>query len=174
MGRELHRDVTVEELRHALAYDPETGVFTWKNPKSSRVRVGDAAGYYGSDGYLRIRVGYTKYVAHRLAFLYVHGRWPKQFIDHANGNRADNRIDNLREADHAENMANCGRQERGLPRGVTRRGEDFVAQCRKGRLADANVYLGRYKTVADASAAYKTASLERFGDFAAILRTEVL
>lgn len=45
-------------------------------------------------------------MAHRLAWLYVHGRWPDGLIDHKNGDRADNRFDNLRDVAHRVNMQN--------------------------------------------------------------------
>jgi hypothetical protein len=47
-----------------------------------------------------------KYSAHRLAWFYVHGKWPQSGIDHRNGDIGDNRIENLREATQAQNCAN--------------------------------------------------------------------
>lgn len=88
-----------------LSYDPETGVFTWLKRKPKRM-PGDVAGYVNSNGYVKIRVGGTKYSAHRLAWLHYYGVWPSQFIDHINWNRSDNRIANLRDVSHAVNAAN--------------------------------------------------------------------
>jgi hypothetical protein len=57
-------------------------------------------------GYITIRVIYKSYLAHRLAWLYVHGEWPENLIDHINNNRSDNRICNLRKATKTENNRN--------------------------------------------------------------------
>ena len=58
------------------------------------------AGSVHSTGYVRIGVDGGKYTAHCLAWLYTHGVWPSDQIDHINGNRSDNRIANLRERRH--------------------------------------------------------------------------
>ena len=58
------------------------------------------------DGYIQIAIRRKMYQAHRLAWLYVHGEWPRHQIDHINGNPADNRICNLRDVTQFENMQN--------------------------------------------------------------------
>ena len=113
------QELTAERLREVLAYDPDTGVFTWKARTSpfSRVNVGDVAGNLRRDGYIEICVDGRKHQSHRLAWLYVYGEWPADQIDHINGIRTDNRIANLREANNAENhhnlrKARCRQQDR--------------------------------------------------------------
>lgn len=98
---------TLEEVREHLSYDPATGVFTWVKPRCSRMHPGALAGSRKPEGYVRIYFG-RMILAHRLAWFYVHGEWPTGEIDHINGNRADNRIANLRVATHAENGRNRG------------------------------------------------------------------
>lgn len=92
--------LTAEQLRWLLHYDPETGVFTRLIQLCNRVQVGDIAGFIKYNGYRVIKVGDkpTPYFAHRLAWLYIHGEWPSKGIDHIDGDRANNRIANLREA----------------------------------------------------------------------------
>lgn len=97
--------LTLEMLKHALDYNPETGVFTWKNKISCKNVVGEVAG--GNDnGYVRISLYRQKHMAHRLAWFYVHGIWPDEEVDHVNMDRSDNRICNLRPANKEQNSRN--------------------------------------------------------------------
>lgn len=93
-------------LKESLDYEPSTGRFTWRFNQPHRA-VGDEAGCIDREGYRIIGVGGNQYKAHRLAFLYMTGRWPVGEIDHANGDRADNRWPNLREATHSQNAHNA-------------------------------------------------------------------
>ena len=94
-----HNPLTADRLRQLLDYEPATGVFTWKVNRSI-VKAGQKAGVnpHGGDGYPRIGVDGQQCLAHRLAWLHVHGRFPDDEIDHINGIRSDNRLSNLREA----------------------------------------------------------------------------
>lgn len=91
----------MEAAKTLLAYDPETGVFTWL----SGCRKGRPAGTVWDNGYIRIRVNGRYQYAHRLAWFFVHGYAPKR-IDHINNDRKDNRIVNLRECTNQENLFN--------------------------------------------------------------------
>ena len=102
-----HDSITADELRSILHYDPLTGVFTRIKP-TRKCRVGTVPGSFNSKGYFRIMVNGKKYQAHRLAWLYVYGTWPKNQIDHINRNRSDNRIANLRDVTNQQNMCNAG------------------------------------------------------------------
>jgi len=98
--------ITQERLKELLHYDHDTGVFTRIYSTSKRIKVGDVAGSLDKKGYIVIGINGKIYKSHRLAWLYVYGTWPKEFIDHVNGIRNDNRIVNLREATWTENMRN--------------------------------------------------------------------
>ena len=100
------KELTAEELRELLHYDQETGIFTRKVSTSNRVKVGAVAGCPGGYGYLLISVHSRLYQAHRLAWLYMYGEWPKGQIDHLNRNRSDNRIANLRDVTQKQNLQN--------------------------------------------------------------------
>ena len=91
--------LTAERLRERLHYDAETGVFT-RRFGSGHARAGDMAGTVHRTGYVRISIDGGKYTAHHLAWLYVHGVWPSDQIEHINRKRSDNRIANLRERRH--------------------------------------------------------------------------
>jgi len=96
--------LTAERLRELLDYDPLTGIFRWRVLRGGR----SVAGYF-KDRYVRITISGTRYYAHRLAWLHVHGNWPNDQIDHANGIKQDNRLINLREASRSENHYNSKR-----------------------------------------------------------------
>lgn len=98
--------LTQEHLKKLLSYNEETGEFTWRVSRGS-AKSGSKAGCL-HDGYIEIRIDGKNYKAHRLAWLYTHGSWPTSEIDHKYGNRSDNRIAEIREATHAENMKNRG------------------------------------------------------------------
>lgn len=95
------------ELKENLHYDPQTGIFIRKlSAANNKVKIGSVAGSPTVKGYLAMNINGTQYQAHRLAWLYVYGYMPTEFIDHKNGVRSDNRIDNLREADYQKNVHN--------------------------------------------------------------------
>lgn len=103
-----HTPLTAARLRELLSYDPETGIFRRLVSTSRNAKAGDVAGGLNSEGYVRISVDGSSYRAHRLAWLYVHGVWPSDQLDHWNGVRNDNRYKNLREATNAQNQQNYG------------------------------------------------------------------
>ena len=98
-------DLTPERLRELLDYDEETGLFTWKIQLGNRGAAGKIAGRIGKNRSY-IGIGGDQFFAHRLAWFYVYGLWPKKGIDHIDGDPLNNRIANLREANQAENLQN--------------------------------------------------------------------
>jgi len=98
--------LTQEKLKERLHYDPLTGDFTWKAIRCTRMRDGSVAGGKNGGGYVHIKINGKKHYAHRLAWLYTHGSFPENHIDHINGNTSDNRIENLREATQSQNAMN--------------------------------------------------------------------
>lgn len=100
--------ITQEQLKLILNYDPETGEFNWLVKPRNRASIGGVAGHLRKNGYREISIKGKKYYAHRLAWLYMTGSWPKEHIDHINGNPSDNRFCNLREATRSQNMHNQG------------------------------------------------------------------
>ena len=85
-----------ESLKKYLTYSPDTGLFHWILASSGKTKIGDVAGCLRPDGYIKIKIFGNGYLAHRLAWFFVHGEWPAEEIDHINRVRSDNRIENLR------------------------------------------------------------------------------
>lgn len=99
--------LTQEKLKQILDYDSKTGFFTWKLPVRGVSKVpSKPAGHKATSGYIFIRVNGLLYRAHRLAWLYVYGVFPEYDIDHVDGNRSNNSIDNLRDVTRKENRKN--------------------------------------------------------------------
>lgn len=99
--------LTLVQLRSALWYDVDTGVFyRRKRVPGPNSGVGNVAGGLDSNGYVSIMVEGHRHPAHRLAWLYMTGKWPTKDIDHKNRVRHDNRFNNLREASVSDNTRN--------------------------------------------------------------------
>lgn len=115
----------IDVKKSGLEYDPETGLF-W--------RAGSVAGCVNKQGYRQISVRNKQYLAHRLAWLCTHGRWPKDQIDHINHRRDDNRLQNLREATNAEQRKNMKLAKNNTSgfRGVSRQHGKWVSYIKVG------------------------------------------
>lgn len=150
-------DLTSERLREVLGYDPETGVFTRRIARSWAARAGVVAGCVDGHGYTSIKIDGRIYGAHRLAWFWVHGVWPAKKIDHINGDRADNRICNLRDV---PTSTNCQNQRRAQSHNKTGflgvspdRGRFRAAIWLDGK----NLHLGMFDTPEQAHDAYLNA-----------------
>lgn len=176
--------ITAEYIRQLLHYDAETGVFTWR-PRPASMFVGGKrpaaymaatwnarfagkpAGSVSKNGYVYFLILGEKRLAHRVAWLYVTGEWPKEQIDHENLIRHDNSFANLRPATSSQNGFNRSPTKRNKSgvKGVfwfarTRRWLAYVDAGRRRH------YLGYFKNKADAEIAAKAARNELHQDFA--------
>jgi hypothetical protein len=148
--------LTVEEARRRLDYDPETGKLTWKLLRNAG-RVGQEARSLDVGGYVQVNIAGTVVKGHRLAWLLHYGEWPSDHIDHINGERADNRIANLRVVSGTLNTQN---KRKAMPSsktgvlGVVKVGARFQANIHHKRKKH---YLGTYATAEEAHAVYVTA-----------------
>lgn len=103
MAKFKNPDIPHEAVLAALDYDIGTGIFVWKiGPRKGQI-AGCAA-----KAQMSIWLFTRSVLVHRLAWFYVHGRWPTSDLDHINGNPLDNRICNLREATRSQNNWNAG------------------------------------------------------------------
>lgn len=158
---------TQERLKEVLSYDPKTGIFTWKIRTSNRIRVGDVAGCHDTHyGYVLIGIDGVVYSAHQLAVLYVTGVFPVE-VDHENGNRKDNRFDNLRDCEHSQNQKNVRKPKHNTSgfKGVHYHRESGLWRariCADGR----HHSLGLHSTKELAHAAYREGAVRHHGEFA--------
>lgn len=163
--------LTKKLLREFLDYDPTTGILTWKKrhrkwfkdevtyKKWNTRRAGKQAFAHQAGGewlgYLQGSLFGTMYLAHRIIFFWMKGRWPSPTIDHINQVKSDNRWSNLREATKSLNGLNRGPQQnnllgiRGVVKSKRKRG-GYIAQFR-------SQYLGTFETIEEAVKAHSTA-----------------
>ena len=166
-------NLTADRLREILHYDPATGVFYWLKQIKHNLPIGSKAGT-ARGNYLHIGIDQKRYYAHRLAWFYMYGEWPKQNIDHINRVGVDNRIANLRDVSQSVNCRNSERQNL-YGHGVTKnKGHTWHAKIAIG---NAQVFLGNYVTSQAAETAFLTAKAlhpdeDAMLEFAAKARTE--
>ena len=157
-------ELTAEYLRSILHYDQETGIFTRKVSTSNRVKVGDVAGSPDGHGYLQITVQSRPYQAHRLAWLYMNGEWPKLNIDHINRNPSDNRLVNLRDVTQKQNQQNASKSSSNTSghTGVywNKQRSKWVAHIKHNYK---RIYLGYFTDIEDAITARKAGELKYWG-----------
>jgi len=153
--------ITAKRVRQLLDYDPEAGVFVWRERTSNRISVGDVAGRDNGNGYRRISIDGQSYYEHQLAWLYVYGEWPQNEIDHRDGNGFNNKISNLRDATHEENCQNMPLKTTNTS-GITgvswsklhSKWEAYIWRGYKKK------YLGLFESLSDAREAYLRAKRE--------------
>lgn len=146
-------ELTFEEASKLLAYDPECGLLTWKVSRGT-VKAGSVAGSPNGKGYLQVALHGKDYLAHRLAWLLHTGSWPSQHLDHINGQKTDNRMDNLRECSNAQNQQNRGKPSNNTSgvQGVCwhKRDKKWQAQI---AVDGKRINLGYFETIEEAVAA---------------------
>ena len=161
---------TDQIVRKSLKYDPLTGNVVWKKNKQNRWgeyghRVESIAGNIRSHGYRAISISVDgknrEIYAHRIGWFLSYGEWPNQ-IDHINGNKNDNRLENLRECVHAENMQNTKTyitNKSGF-KGVyfSKKAKKWVSQITYNYKS---IYLGLFDTAEEAHEEYLRAKSEK-------------
>lgn len=151
-----------ETLQEALIFSAETGKLYWRSNGA------EAFTAVGNHGYLTGSYrGSARLLAHRVAWAIFTGEWPRDHIDHVNGIKTDNRLDNLRQATRSENMRNM-RLRKNNSSGF--KGVHWHRQSKKWRASiwvdGTSQGLGLFDTPEDAHAAYCEAARIHFGDFA--------
>lgn len=127
----MRSGLTQSRLKGLFLYDPETGVFTNRVSRGSRAVKSDPVGSIGSGGYLNVMVEGRNYGLHRLAFLYMTGKWPKGVAGHTRGSRTDNRWEQLSDISHADNS-----KDRKIPSNSK---SGVMGVCGHGTYADGSI-----------------------------------
>jgi len=147
-------DLSAEKARARFRYDARAGCLV-------AAADGRSVGWVHSTGYRYVNVGRVQYKEHRLIWLIVFGRWPTGQIDHINGNRADNHLDNLRDVTGSINQRNTGRRADNTSgyKGVVFNKSHGRYLARIG-LHGKRRHLGYFATAAEAGSAYEAAALK--------------
>jgi hypothetical protein len=167
--------VNQELLRELIQYDPATGLFTWMRRDRKHFTTnaqyltwnkryaGKQAGNLDAKGYRVFHLLGKVVRAQRAAWMHVYGEWPKNLVDHINGERDDNRIANLRDVSNSTNGKNRRLDKRNMTGriGVSeyRRGDGVIYVARI-RVDGALKHLGYYQTIQDAAIARDAAERE--------------
>ncbi len=162
--------ITQAKLKERLFYDAESGEFIWLVARR-KDRLGKVAGANHSKGYRVICISGNYYFCHRLAWLYVHGKWPDGQIDHINANKSDNRISNLRDVSGSQNRQNIyAAMASNKSSGVLgvhwhKRGGKWRSSIRAN---GKQIHLGLFDSIEEAKGAYLKAKKEfhPFGEIA--------
>jgi hypothetical protein len=147
---------TFAELSEVLRN--EGGQLYWK-VRRGVVAQGTAISCVHNTGYIVFGYKRKQLLAHRVVWLLETGEWPTGQLDHINGDKADNRIENLRIATFMQNAANR-KVKRGMPKGVT------LHRCGRFQAVCAHQYLGLYEDAVSAGLAYDAAAIKKYGAFA--------
>lgn len=146
-------ELTFDRLNELLRYEPDTGKLFWRISKSN-VSAGSEAGSINQEGYLKISIDGKNYLTHRIAWFLHYQEMPSLQIDHINGSRTDNRIENLRQATNSQNQRNQRKPKSNNKSGylgVSANGKKWKAQIKVGGNPK---YLGCFDTPEKAHDAY--------------------
>ncbi|KAB0988745.1 HNH endonuclease [Cronobacter sakazakii] len=164
----IRMKISQDQLKDSFHFRNDIGRFIWKVAKGW-VKPGRIAGTLNeANGYRYIKLNGVHYLEHRMVWLFTHGRLPKGEIDHINGDKQDNRIENLRECTRSQNEINKGLSSTNTS-GC--KGVSWHAQSKKWRarikVNKKEIHLGTFECKADAEMAYRSFLERTHGDFLA-------
>lgn len=156
--------VSIERLREVWSYCKETGVIRWRVNHSRKSRAGKLVGTPLWNRYIKVTLNGNQLHAHRVAWAMETGNWPAHDIDHIDGDRANNKWLNLREATRSENMQNLRApfpsNKAGLLGAHKLSKKHKLPWCSRIKVGKKSVYLGSFETPEAAHAAYLSAKVK--------------
>lgn len=161
--------ITAKKVRSIFLYDAVTGIFRYRYTRGPRAPAGAIAGSLHHKGYRVLTINKRSYQAHRIAWLFYYGKFPKKQIDHINGVKDDNRIANLREASNSQNKKNTKvRSDNAIGvKGVSlrfRAGRPFYVV--RIQVEGKRLHLGEFVDIGHAASVYWGAAQKYYGEFA--------
>ncbi len=166
----MKNDQPQELLRDLFSYD--NGKLFWLKVRSNKVKLGQEAGFYCQNGYHYMHVANVKIKRNRAVWIYHNGSIPEgMLIDHINGVKLDDRIENLRLASKSENLFNSKRRSNSTTkfRGVRLR-RDGIKWVARITVNSKEIHLGSFLTEDEAKAAYLVALDQYAGAFSPDIR----
>jgi hypothetical protein len=176
--------IDARKIREIFDYDAQRGFLVWrarsaedfygKHPHRTcaswnNKNAGKPAGWVDKFGYVWVRIGVDKVLAHRVVWAFVYGEWPCGALDHKNCIKSDNRAENLRIASPAQNAANRRRQSNNTSgvKGVfwNPRSSKWMVRIKKDGVL---MHIGVFDSLDDAALAYEQAAIKVHGEFARV------
>lgn len=166
MKANLANRPSIERIREVLAYDPITGVLTWRITSGRAIAGREAGGVDQWTGYHRVRVDGVPILSHHVVWAIVTGEWPEQ-LDHVDGAKDHYRFENLRECTQSQNMANVGRPNNNTSgiKGVTFHKASGLWRAQI-EIEGKKKHLGCRLTREGAAELYTAAAANHYGEFA--------
>lgn len=156
------RDMTEEDLKNINEYFYHKGGKLYaKFSYHHHVKKDQEVGYL-KDGYKVVCCKSKVYYAHRIVYYLHTGKWPSKQIDHINGDKADNRPENLREVTHRENQRSFNKTNSKFSskyRGVcwAKSKGKWITHIHDG---DSQIYLGYFTCEKESALAYNYKAME--------------
>lgn len=154
----------MDRIKQILDYDYLTGIFTWKVNRGRSAKAGDVAGTL-IDGYVKIKVFGKLHAAHRLAFEFQGLNLEGVEVDHANGIKNDNRLENLRTVTKSLNQRNSKRRKSNTTgfKNVSKKGDKFLVTIRTD---GKQKYIGKFSDLEFAALVAEEARNKYHGEYA--------
>jgi hypothetical protein len=158
-----------QDILKIFSLDLNTGIFTYKIKTNRNIIIGQKAGTPDKNGYISLHINGKHYSAHRLAFYCYHSYLPDKplIIEHTDGNKQNNSINNLRVATQQQNVANrkshSHKKYKGVYYNKNANKNKYYSQI---KCRDKRYHLGMFSNQEDAGKAYDKKAYELYGRFA--------
>lgn len=166
--KNARNDLSKADVRRMFDYNKTTGLLTWKIAASKNTHIGTAVTASDPKGRIRVGINRRRYLAHRIIWLWVTGKWPSHEIDHRDTVKSNNQWNNLREATPSQNHFNIKLKKHNTS------GYKGVSRTPSGRwhvkitINYKQIYLGTFSTAKIGYRAYCNAAKKYHGAFASL------